>query len=488
MAKQKQRIRLGAILLAGLPLMAQAPAAQPIKIGNVVFQGSFRTRLEGWNWFQGEANESYAFSGNILRFGFSQQRKSFDWQVEFAAPFLLRLPNDAIAPAPQLQFGLGGNYYSANKNSRDAGLIFPKQAFVRLKELFGDQAQSLRLGRFEFNDGTEATPADPTLAALKRERVPQRLIGTFGFTHIMRSFDGAHYVYNLPKFNLTFVGALPTRGVFQVDGWGNLHTAFGYLAATGQVPRAKSAGEWRLFGIYYHDWRNIVFTDNQSAAARRGNIANIRVGTFGGHYLHTAPTSAGPVDFLAWGALQTGRWGRQDHSGAIYAVEAGWQPKILPRLKPWINGGYSYSTGDKDPTDDKHQTFFQILPTPRPYARFPFFNMMNNQDMSGMLTLRPHRAVKIRSEFHALRLTSARDLWYLGGGAFQPWSFGYIGRPSNGARSLANLIDAGLDYSVNAKLSLSAYYGYAIGKSVITSIYPKGKDGSLGYLELSYKF
>ena len=36
--------------------------------------------------------------------------------------------------------------------------------------------------------------------------------------------------------------------------------------------------------------------------------------------------------------------------------------------------------------------------------------------------------------------------------------------------------------------SLTVYYGYANGKSVMASIYPEGKNARFGYLELSYRF
>ena len=66
------------------------------------------------------------------------------------------------------------------------------------------------------------------------------------------------------------------------------------------------------------------------------------------------------------------------------------------------------------------------------------------------------------------------DLWYLGGGAFQPHTFGYTGRPSNGHRSLANVWDLSGDVSGLARDFASAlYYAHAWGKSVIASIYPK---------------
>jgi hypothetical protein len=64
--------------------------------------------------------------------------------------------------------------------------------------------------------------------------------------------------------------------------------------------------------------------------------------------------------------------------------------ELLPKLKPWLRGGYTLGSGDGNPNDCTHGTFFQILPTPRPFARFPFFNMENNRDIMGALILRPH--------------------------------------------------------------------------------------------------
>ena len=156
----------------------------------VVFSGSLRSRVEAWDWFEGAANNSYVYSGNILKFGASQQKKRWDWQIELAAPFLLALPSDAVSTVgAQGQLGLGATYYVANNNSRYAGMAFPKQTFLRYKR----GRHSFRSGRFEFQDGMEMVPQDATLAWVKRERVAQRLIGPFGWSHVGRSFDGSHY-------------------------------------------------------------------------------------------------------------------------------------------------------------------------------------------------------------------------------------------------------------------------------------------------------
>ena len=464
--------------------------SDPIKLGDITVTGSLRARLYDWDWFQPTAgNNNYAYSGNIFRIGLSESLDTWDWNAEFAVPFLLGLPANATGTGLQQgALGLGSNYVTANGGSRNTAMIFPKQLYVRFDGLGGDKRHTLQIGRFEFIDGSEVTPKNSTLAALKRDRIAQRLIGNFGFSDVGRSFDGVHYVFGTPNNNFTFVGAVPTRGVFQVDGWGWNRIGFGYASYTHEWGSGRHSADTRLFMIEYDDFRHILKTDNRSLAARRGDLENIRIDTFGGHSLHAFETGAGTLYGLFWGAVQTGRWGVQQQRAGAFDVEAGFQPKILPKIKPSLGGGFTLGSGDSNPNDNTHGTFFQLLPTPRPYARFPFFNMMNTEDAFGILTLRPGPKITISSEFHSLRLSNANDLWYSGGGAFQPWTFGYVGRSTSGRRSLANLYDSNVDYRVNRQLTLTAYLGYAQGLAAMEQIYPHGKDGRFGYLEFLYRF
>ncbi len=474
------------VFLVAATACLHAQDAAPIKIGGVTFTGSVRSRLYDWDWFQPAGGDnSYAYSGSIFRVGLSQSRDSWDWNAEFAIPVLLGLPASPTGTgAQQGALGLGANYLSANSGNQNAAMIFPKQLYVRLH----GKSQSLQVGRFEFNDGSEIAPKNATLAAVKRERVLQRLIGTFGFSDVGRSFDGVHYAYATPHGNFTFVGAVPTRGVFQVDGWGWNRAAFGYTSYTREWGSGRHAADTRLFFIEYDDFRHVLKTDSRALVARRGDLANIRIETFGGHSLHAIETTSGTVDLLLWGAVQTGRWGVQTQRAGAMDVEGGFQPKILGPLKPWLRGGYTYGSGDGNPNDSRHETFFQLLPTPRPYARFPFYNMMNTEDRYAILQLRPHAKVTISNEFHAARLSDANDLWYSGGGIFQPWTFGYTGRVTSGRRSLGNLYDASVDYRVTRKLTVSGYFGYTQGLAAMEQIYPNGKDGRFGYLEILQRF
>src|SRR5262249_2210830 len=150
---------------------------------------------------------------------------------------------------------------------------------------FKHNHQSLRLGRFEFLDGSEVAPKDVSLAAIKRDRISQRLIGNFGWAHVQRSLDGLQYLYSSGSNTVTFFGARPTRGVFQTDGWGQVNVAFRYAAYTKQFKQGAYSSETRALGIYYDDWRPILKTDSRALAARRGDLDNIRLFTFGGHHL-----------------------------------------------------------------------------------------------------------------------------------------------------------------------------------------------------------
>jgi hypothetical protein len=454
-----------------------AASSAPRKVGDIVIEG---------DWFQAApgTTNSYPYSGNLFRLSFRESHEWVEWQLEFAVPLLLGLPDNAVAPGAQGQLGLGASYYVANDKSQYAAMLFAKQGYIRIKH----GSSSVRLGRFEFLDGAEAVPKDSTLAQLKRDRIAARLIGNFGFTDVQRSLDGVQYLYKRDTDTFTFVGARPTRGVFQTDGWGEVNVAVGYAAYTKSWTRGAYSSETRGMGIYYDDWRPILKTDNRPQSARQKDLDNIRIFNFGGHHAGALQTRHGTMDLLVWAVGQTGTWGRLAQRSYAYDLEAGFQPALLPALKPWIRAAYTLGSGDSNPSDGTHGTFFQILPTPRLFARFPFYNMENLRDAMGTVILRPRNVFTISSEIHALSLAERNDVWYSGGGAFQPWTFGYTGRATQGAKSLANLYDLSVGVRLRRNIALTFYTGYAQGRSAIAAIYPNGHNGIFGYTELGHHF
>jgi len=126
----------GAALVA-LPSLDAQQTFEPIQFGSVTLTGSVRDRVEDWEWFTPNTGDPrYAFNGTTIRLGLSQNRHLFDFH-----------------------------------------------------DVFGTEASTLQLGRFDFQDGGEVTSKDPTVAAVKRDRIQQRLIGPFTFTDVMRAFE-----------------------------------------------------------------------------------------------------------------------------------------------------------------------------------------------------------------------------------------------------------------------------------------------------------
>ena len=476
------------------PTANAAPTSTPpkqLKIGDLSFSGNLRVRLENWDWWETPGFEDrYTFGAAVLRLSLGQQKDRVDWLVEGEFPVLINLPEHAIAPAPQGQLGHGASYFSAS--GRQDGSAILKQAFVKVKTLFGDKASSLRVGRLEFVDGTEVMPTDPTLATLKRDSIAQRLIGNFGFTHVSRSFDALQYQRSTKQGTFTFVGGRPTEGVFQLRGLKELDVDFWYGAYTKPIATKRWTSELRFLGLHYHDGRGVLKTDNRPAALRRDDHDNIRITTVGGNYLAALKTTQGTVDLLAWGVGQFGSWGDQTHGAGAIVFEGGFQPAgALNKYATWLRGGYSRSSGDNNITDKRHTTFFQVLPTPRPYARFPFYNMMNMEDVYGQLRMKPHSRVALRADVHHLRLSDANDLWYAGGGAFQETTFGYTGRPGGGNRSLGTLFDINADITISQRTTLTLYGAGVRGGGVQSFIYPASgriPTSKFLYAELTTRF
>jgi hypothetical protein len=464
-----------------------------------------RARGELVSWFEPppgtgrDGAEDYAFFANQLRFGGTLQVPHLTLVVEGQDVRLANLPDDASLPPPQGNLGPGALYF-VHSPGLDAetsqGETFLRQGYLMLADPPGLPGLSLTGGRFEYSEGLETMPADASLAWLKRSRIAERLVGPFNYTHVGRSFDGAKLVYDRPRFNLTATAFRPTHGGFEVSATRELGDVgvSGLAATLKRLPGLDVPADARVFYLYYDDRRfsdereearRPVKVDNRPLAARATEGDSIAIHTWGGHAIWVLPAGPGRTDVLLWGAVQSGDWGVQDHAAWAFAAEGGYQ---LPHLwsAPWLRLGYDQSSGDDDPADRDHHTFFQLLPTARIYAQFPFYNFMNSQDSFVQLLLKPHARVQVRTDVHWLRLTEKHDLWYAGGGATNDDVFGFAGTPSANRRELAYLADVALTVQLWRKLSTYLYYGHAFGQGVVKRTFG-GADADYGYVELSWR-
>lgn len=481
--------RFAAILIAALSgqsCWAQTPPAQPASAHPVRFTLSDRTRFDAWQWFAAPPkSSSYGYGESLLRIGMEQRISHWDWKLELLQPAIIDAPSDAVsAVTAQGQLGLGASYYVSGGNNSYPAAAFFKQGFARYH--FHGRDRNLRLGRFEFVEGQETSPSNSTIAWLQTNRIAHRLIGNFGFSNAQRSFDGLNANYGSGPWTITAMAARADQGVFNMNGNPELNVDVQYLAVTHSAAAGRILA--RAFGVGYHDGRTgLTKTDNRPLSLRQTDHKNIRLGTYGGDLLAAIPAGPGSFDLLFWGALQNGSWGVQtDHAGAA-AIEGGYRLTSVATA-PWLRAGWFRSTGDSSPSDSTHNSFFQILPTPRVYARTPFYNLMNSTDDFVQLADKPSRKLAVRADLHGLRLTSSKDLWYLGGGAYDHKAFGYVGRPANGHASFASLADASADWQTTSNVALNFYYAHAWGKRVPEAIYPAGHNLQYGYAEVVYRW
>ena len=452
------------------PLQAEVPITQ-ISPKLSVF-ANLRARGEFWDWFKGTSGDSsYAYAATVAKLGLKWQQDLFDLHLEAQNTALMGLPDDASAPAPQGSFGLGPVYLSHNRRQSDAS-VFLKQAHLTLKQL-GVPGLSLRGGRHSIAEGAEVLSKDPTIDWVKKMRVSQRLLGPFGWSHVGRSYDGFTLSWTKDAYNFTLHGSHPTQAGFDLAGNKTI-TDIDILYAGFNLTRPEFAKttDARLFYIYYADGRNLRPTDNRPAAVR--NRRHLAINTGGGHLIHVVPTGAGPIDLMGWGVVQGGDWGSQDHNGWAFAAEVGWQPSGLP-WKPWFRIGYNLSSGDDDPNDGDHDTFFQMLPTARVYSFSTFYNLMNNEDIFFQLILRPFKGLVWRTDFHYIRVSEKNDLWYQGAGATlggRQAGFGFVGRPTFGKRDLFQIIETSLSYNLNKHININVFFAHVFGDSIVDQIYP----------------
>jgi hypothetical protein len=381
--------------------------------------------------------------------------------------------------------GSGATYYSHAKSDFDHSLII-RQAYVDFPKLFL-KGLSGRVGRFDYADGQEVTyKKNPKVTWLKNARLSDRMIGAFDWSSYNRSFDGAQAAYDNKNFNLYVSATHPTQGGYENNAQKTISSI-----NLGNITGTIKYGEWlkntevRVFYYYYNDHRNIPSILGQSGLKE----GPVRINTYGAHSLHTENSKSGVFDMLFWGALQDGKWGAVDHKAWAAAIEGGFQFTNVV-CKPWIRGGYFASSGDSDPKDQTHGTFYQMLPTARKYAFFPFYNLMNNKDLFIQAIVKPKDAFSIRADVHSLSLQNPHDLWYVGAGPTQSSGsiFGYVGRPGNNHKGLATLIDISPSYTFSKHLSASLYYGHAIGRDVIKSIYKPDSNGDLFFVEMKTQF
>lgn len=281
-----------------------------------------------------------------------------------------------------------------------------------------------------------------------------RLVGNAEWTIFERAFDGLRADYEAASWRAHASFVMPTQGAFEES-------------ANPTIERVRvGSASWTMAGVqlFAHTYR-----DTRPLRARPDNSgrlapnADIRVHTFGGSLVRTLAAA----QLRAWGAVQQGRWYDVRHrafsgsADARYRLDASWQPTI--------HAGVLYASGDPDSADDRHETFFPMLPTTAPDVLGGMFAQMNLRDVYGGAVLRPHPRLTIAADAHRLALPTTNDRWYSGTGAtaLEGSYFGYSGRSAQLATDLGSYLQLSAEHAPSRFWTLKASAAFVHGGTVV---------------------
>lgn len=443
---------------------AFSAAAQPAVTGTI----SNVTRVESWSYFQPKVDPlsltqgpigdpDYTFFGDRAELGVHVDGPRFELRGAFNYVRLENLPTEAIGPG-----GLGsGAFYFAATGVRYSYQLYLGELTLRAKPANGT---AVTAGRMAFSSGGEVRAGSFSLQQLKADRLQSRLIGDFEWSLYQRRFDGARVDVDRPHWHFNLAAFVPTQGGYEEST--NLSMPKVQVAASSFTLKSSNV-EWQGFGYWYRDRRSeAAVVDNTFSLDRP---VKVTIGTIGGSYARVLPRRTGEFDLVAWMAAQTGDWYGRSHRAASVALEAGHRWTRVP-ARPWLRAGYLWASGDRNGDDDRHGTFFQMLPSSRKYALSSVYAQMNVSDAFAQLAIEP-RGLRARIEVHALHLASGADLWYQGSGATSGKGryFGYSGRAAGGDTALGTVLEGAVDVPIRKHWSINGYAGVMSGGHVVAN-------------------
>ena len=342
-------------------------------------------------------------------------------------------------------------------------------------------AFSFRVGRQDLKVGPEVSYPEADWRYLKTVRLGERLIGSVGFSHEERAADGITIRADFGESNLFVFAAQPTTGVFEVDqAYRPLHDV-SYEGAQWTVKRGTWLPDTELaaFAIAYQDTR-----EPDDGGLPHG----LSLATFGGSLLGVYLLGPGALDVLFFGAGQLGSYDRLDHAAWALLGEVGYQLEELP-WKPWLRAGVNAASGDSNPNDGDHQTFFNLLPSNHIYYGFADqLALQNVVNPFVQLRLAPLEMLTLNLFAHWFRLANPDDARYSGTGVYNTQTFGFPAQPSRGFTHVGREYDVVATLNPHKALTLEAGWSWFQGGALFDVSPNRSQNLQFGYVQAELRY
>jgi hypothetical protein len=469
-----------AVATASAQAPASAPAPTPTPDGfrttptlgyrhgdhRVDFGFATRARGEYWKAF---SDDDDVYAGIRTR-----ARLQYAWREQWIATVEGQLVQ--LHGLDRTASGAAATYRSANDGQHDVWELQLRHANLEWKPI---PSLFLRGGRQDVKLGAEVGYTEPDWRYLKSARLAERLIGTVGWSHVERSTDAIMAGYDFGTQRMDVFAGRPTTGVFAVnDGMRPLRDiAYAGGAWTAKRGSLVPDSEISAFGIIYDDDR---------ATRQGGLIDGVTVYTIGASWLGIYDAGPGRVDVLLWAAGQGGEFAGNDHRAAAGLAEAGYQMPEWP-WKPWLRAGVNVASGDGDPGDRTHETFFNLLPTNHLY--YGFADQLALQNLINpflQVKLAPHAKLGLNFFVHWFQLMQRDDARYAGTGAFDRHSFGYTAQNTAGQSDVGVEYDAVATVALHRTTTLELGFSWIDGGDVFRT--RPDRDTAFAYASLEFKY
>jgi hypothetical protein len=425
---------------------------------------SHRTRGEAWRAF---TNDTEWFTGLRTRVRAQYSfRQLFFAAAEFQNVGLLWMNEDAT--------GAMALYRNASASADNAVGNDLRGVYLEGRPT---PTSFLRVGRQDIKLGQEVLYPEPNWKYLKTARLGERLVGTVGWSHVERAYDGFTGAAEYKGVQLYGFAARPTTGVFDAESayssQNNINLGGGVLTVKRGTLLPNT--ELAVFGIDYEDDR----------PAHEGGLADeVGVGTLGAHWLGVYPLGPGNLDTTLWGAVQFGDYNGLDHRAGAGIVEVGYQ---LPNVfaKPWLRGGINISSGDTDPGDNDHNTFFNLLPTNHLY--YGYADQLAFQNLTNpfvQFRASPHEMLALNFFVHWFSLTEEDDARYAGTGAFDKRVFGFPATATGGKTRVGTEYDVVATFTPHRTSTFEVGYAHLDGGAMFRT----QRDRDLDFFYASFEF
>ncbi len=288
----------------------------------------------------------------------------------------------------------------------------------------GDDYIDLYQGFVEIGDLREF----PLSAKIGRQAMnygEQRLIGSFDWNNLGRTFDAARLRFENESVRVDLFASSvvlvrhDTVNFSDVFNWSDTgrEMVFSGIYATSKTVPAHTIDMYALW-LSQARGNNTNFAPLLGlppAGSQGGNRnAPTNFGTFG-FRIQADPKQLSGFEYDIEAAAQFGQVAGLDlaafalHSGIGYTADLPWEPRLYLQ--------YNFASGDNNPGDGRTTTFQNLFPTNHKfYGYMDLFSWQNLHNTSATFTIKPFRQLTLGADLHFFWLATTNDAWYRANG------------------------------------------------------------------------